>query len=70
MKTNKYKYLKIIQQNYGQGWEDVSYYETNSSGFPIEYLEGRSKTLFSNDLKEYRQTGYPTRFVKRKELNT
>jgi len=30
MKTNKYTYLKVIQQNYGQGWEDVSEYETNS----------------------------------------
>lgn len=22
MKANKYNYLKVIQQNYGQGWED------------------------------------------------
>jgi hypothetical protein len=75
MKTNKYKYLKVIQQNCGQGWEDVSEYETNSKGTPKEYT-GEPKmlpnglfkavSLLSHDLKEYRITGYPTRVIQRK----
>ena len=76
MKTNKYNYLKVIQQNYGQGWEDVSEYETNSQGVPKEYTDkvlnkyGHKLSLLSHDLKEYRLLGYPTRVIKRKELNT
>lgn len=78
MKTNKYTYLKVIQQNYGQGWEDVSEYETNSQGMPKEFHEypkvnGVSKrkiSLLRHDLKEYQLTGYSTRVISRKELNT
>lgn len=77
MKTNKYTYLKVIQQNYGNGWEDVSEYETNSSGNPLEYLNNpkidgvrKSKcSLLRHDLKEYRLTGYPTRVIRRKSIN-
>lgn len=72
MKTTKYNYLKVIQQNYGQGWEDVSEYETNSTGTPKEYTNktvGRRKlSLLAHDLKEYRLTGYPTRAIFRKEV--
>jgi hypothetical protein len=68
MKTNKYNYLKVIQQNYGQGWEDVSEYETNSTGTPKEYIEGSVQTLFRHDLKEYKMLGYPTRVINRKEI--
>lgn len=60
---NKYKYIKVIQQNYGQGWEDCSEYETNSS-----YIT-KDKGLLKHDLKEYNLLGYPTRVIKRKELN-
>ena len=62
MKTNKYTYLKVIQQNYGQGWEDVSEYETNS-----QFIT-KDRELLKHDLKEYRLTGYPTRVIQRKEL--
>ena len=62
-KLNKYKYLKVIQQNYGFGWEDNSEYEATSKGNSID------KKLFLGDLKEYRRTGYNTRVVFRKELN-
>ena len=61
-KLNKYKYLKVIQQNYGFGWEDNSEYEATSKGNSID------KQLFLGDLKEYRRTGYNTRVVFRKEL--
>ena len=62
MKTTKYNYLKVIQQHYGQGWEDASEYEANSTG------NAKDKKLLIHDLKEYRRTGYPTRTIFRKEL--
>ena len=62
MKT-KYIYLKVIQQHYGQGWEDVSEYETTSTG------TCKDVELLRNDLKEYKLMGYTTRVIKRKELN-
>ena len=62
MKTTKYNYLKVIQQYYGQGWEDVSEYEANSTG------NAKDNKLLTHDLKEYRLTGYPTRTIFRKEL--
>ncbi len=65
MKTNKYKYLKVIQQNYGQGWEDNSEYAVQSTGMPHNTVD---RSLIYNDLKEYRLTGYPTRLIFRKEL--
>lgn len=78
MKANKYTYLKVIQQHYGQGWEDVSEYETDSQGTPKEWHDKphitpsgkeRKQSILLHDLKEYRLTGYPTRVIKRKELN-
>ena len=72
----KYNYLKVIQQNYGQGWEDVSEYETNSQGEPKEFheypvIDGKHRqtiSLVRYDLAEYKLTGYPTRVIGRKEL--
>jgi hypothetical protein len=77
MKTNKYNYLKVIQQHFGQGWEDVSEYETDSTGTVTEMSDkfrtlksGRQIkiTLLSHDLREYKTLGYPTRVIRRKEL--
>ena len=62
MRANKYQYRKVIQQNYGFGWEDVSEYEAKSNGNTID------KSLLIHDLKEYRLTGYATRVIFRKEL--
>lgn len=62
MKTAKYKYNLIIQQNYGFGWDDNSEYECNSTG------TAKDRELFKHDLLEYRRTGYTTRVIKRKEL--
>ena len=82
MKTaNKYTYWNVIQQHYGQGWEDVSHYEANSSGVSIEKTQvkytrkdgtiGEKLTsLCRADLSEYIRTGYPTRVIFRKELKT
>lgn len=78
MKTNKFNYLNIIQQHYGQGWDDVSEYEANSKGVSKEralekWASGKHRptgqTLLSHDLKEYKLLGYPTRVIFRKELN-
>lgn len=78
MRTNKHNYLKVIQQNYGQGWEDVSEYKTNST-YTLNEGSGNFRTLKSgrkieiplikHDYKEYESTGYPTRIVRRKKLN-
>lgn len=81
MKQNKYQYWNVIQQHYGQGWEDVSHYEADSKGrsigdalhsgkFVTNDKTGRTKeiTLLSHDAAEYRRTGYLTRIVFRKEL--
>ena len=71
---NKYKYIKVIQQNYGQGWEDCSEYETDSKYSVKEYtdkqnIRGRKISLLRSDLAEYRLLGYPTRVIKRKSIN-
>lgn len=77
MKTTKYNYLRVIQQSYGQGWEDVSEYEANSTGKTSEmsgvYRETKTGrkielTCLEHDAKEYRFTGYPTRVIFRKTL--
>lgn len=75
MKNLKYNYLNVIQQNYGQGWEDVSTYTANSKGSSIEFSDklspkGKRETLLSHDLREYRITGYATRVIFRKELKS
>lgn len=77
MKNNKYEYSQVIQQNFGQGWEDVSHYETDSNYINREkygsFREGKNGrmieiSLISHDLAEYRFTGYPTRLINRREL--
>ena len=77
-KQKKYTYYNVIQQNYGYGWEDVSFYETNSQFMNFEksgkkYIDSkgneREYSLIGHDFKEYRLMGYPTRLINRKELN-
>jgi hypothetical protein len=78
MKKNKYNHFLVIQQNYGFGWEDNSFYECTSAGLPIEKSDKLRETksglkipisLYSHDLTEYKRTGYATRTIKRKEIN-
>ncbi len=77
MKNNKYEYSKVIQQHYGNGWEDVSTYETGSDYINREksgswrinkYGRRVEISLIQYDLAEYRLTGYPTRLINRREL--
>lgn len=78
MQTN-YNYFRVIQQNYGQGWEDVSFYETKSDFINLEksgkfsvnkYGKTYEISLISHDIAEYRLMGYATRLINRKELKT
>ena len=62
---NKYTYYKVIQQNYGYGWDDVSFYETDSS----YYAPKSERDLLKHDLNEY-STLAPSRVIYRRELNT
>jgi hypothetical protein len=75
---NKYNYFLVIQQNYGFGWEDNSFYKCTSNGIPTEnshefiILKSGTKiplSLHAHDLREYRLTGYATRTIHRKEIN-
>lgn len=81
MKQNKYEYWNVIQQHYGQGWEDVSHYEADSKGrsigealhsgkFVTNSKTGRTRelTCLTHDIAEYRLTGYATRVIFRKEI--
>lgn len=63
MKSNKFNYILVIQQHYGQGWEDVSEYEAKSN------RTAKDSQLLRHDIKEYKLTGYSTRVIFRKEAN-
>jgi len=67
MRANKYNYYKVIQGNYGYGWNDEDFHETNSLGsFKSEF----DHQNFKDNLKAYRKNGGGVyRVIKRKELN-
>lgn len=74
-KQTKYSYVRVIQQNYGQGWEDCSEYECNSMLRCTEMSDklspaGKKESLLSHDLREYKLMGYPTRVINRKTKNS
>lgn len=62
MRTRKYIYLKVIQADYGCGWEDVDSYDKSIPGWGKEFLE---------NYKLYRQSEpqYRHRAIDRRELN-
>jgi len=62
MKTNKFNYIKVIQQFCGNQWNDANEYIANSLGNCLE------RDALIHDLKEYKLMGYPTRVIFRKEL--
>jgi hypothetical protein len=66
--ANKYTYYKVIQQNWGTGWDDVDFYEVDSRGF-FRTIEERN--LYKENLKRYKtEPGQPyPRVILRKELN-
>ena len=57
-KQNKYSYIKVIQGNFGYGWEDVCEYDK------------QDYSLVKNDLKEYRLSNTGAyRVIGRRVLN-
>lgn len=64
-KPTKYVYYKVIQGNYGYGWDDEDYHETSS-----DYtLTGANKLRFRENLKAYQENGGGVyRVVNRREL--
>lgn len=65
-KTNKYKYYKTIQENWGTGWDSVDFYECNSQGS----MTAETRALFKENLKAYREnSAAPIRTVITKELD-
>ena len=57
-KQTKYRYVKVIQGNFGYGWEDVSEYDRQDF------------STVKNDLKEYRLSNTGTyRAINRRVLN-
>jgi len=48
----KYRYEKILQGNYGQGWEDLTTYDCDSTGWIKD--KGIRQEL-KDDIKEYRE---------------
>ena len=60
-KTTKYIYLKVLQGNYGYGWDDLESAEINK---PDQIEELRQ------DLKAYRENQPAAyRIIRRRELN-
>lgn len=67
MKTKKYIYYKIIQGNYGCGWNDKDAHETLSN---FTFAESTGYFRFKENLKAYRENGGGVyRVIKRRELN-
>ena len=55
-KQNKYRYLVVLQGNYGYGWEDLTASEDRKE--------------IKQDLKDYRENeGCTYRIINRRELN-
>lgn len=66
--SSKYTYYAVIQQNWGSGWDDVDFHETNSL-FQFRTTEDRAN--FRGNVKAYRESQTaPVRVIHRKELNT
>jgi len=62
---NKYEYYKVIQQNWGYGWDDVDFYETNSQ-FLFNSREERRTFMTNLNLYRTEQTA-PVRIIERRE---
>lgn len=63
-RTLKYRYEKILQGNYGYGWDDLTAYDCDSTGW-IKDKEQREQ--LKSDLKAYRENEpYPHRVIKRR----
>lgn len=59
----KYTYFAIIQHNYGNGWEDVNEYPSQSNGTPLQ------PDKFNDELQMYEDKGYHNKVIIRKQIN-
>lgn len=64
MKTNKYTYLKVIQQNYSGKWKDIEEVEANSI-----YVPKCGDSIFKTLLSGYRLLGVSTKTINRRLIN-
>lgn len=66
MQGNKYTYYKVIQGNYGYGWDDEDFHECDSSFRPL------NRQALRVNLEAYQVYGMggQYRVVKRRELNS
>ena len=61
---NKYTYYRVIQGNYGYGWDDEDFHESDSTYFPHDW------NAFKENLRLYRENGGGSyRVINRRELN-
>jgi hypothetical protein len=64
--AKKYTYYKVIQGNYGYGWDDEDFHETDSTG----YMPQADRDAFKENLRLYHENGGGTyRVIRRRELN-
>lgn len=62
---NKYTYYKVIQGNYGYGWDDEDFHACDSTGF---IKDSQARQLCKDNLKAYRENGGGVyRVIKRRE---
>lgn len=59
-------YLKVIQGNYGQGWEDLEEMEVKSTGL---FKSKSDEIEYKKLLREYKLMRYPIRSISRKKRN-
>lgn len=65
-RENKYTYYKVIQGNYGTGWNDEDFHECDSTG----YMPQEARALLRENLRLYRENGGGIyRVIFRRELN-
>lgn len=65
----KYRYEKVLQGNYGSGWDDLTAYDCDSTGF-IE--DNNTRQEKKSDWKAYRdnEPQYAHRFITRRISNS
>lgn len=64
MKTNKYTYLKVIQQNLSGKWKDIEEVEANSI-----YIPKCGESIFKTLLSGYKLLGVSTKTINRRVIN-
>lgn len=64
---SKYKYERILQGNYGNGWDDLTAYDCDSTGW---IKDKQQRQELKNDIKAYRENEpqYAHRTIKRRSV--